>query len=301
MTELAVTTHDLDHAYDVERTLRGLTLDVPRGSVFGLLGRNGSGKTTLLRILLGVVRATGGQCQVLGRDPVTDAIAIRTRVGYVPQTCDFDPSMTARQTLDFVRGFYPGTWQDELATALLDRFEVPLGKRVAELSGGHKARLSLVAALAFDPELLILDEPTAGLDAVVRRDFVESVIELMTDEGRTVLLASHQLNEVELLADRVAILEGGRLLVDATVDELKEQLCRVTARFPTPPVRSAFSELVACRPLGDRWQLAAWTRSDEQRRAFVATLERHGATELSFDDTRLESIFVDLVGGGSDA
>ncbi len=296
MMENAIQTFDVEHAFDGEPVLRKLAIEVPRGSVYGLLGRNGSGKTTLIRILLGVLRPAAGRCEVLGLDPAADALAIRSRVGYVPQDSDLDPKMTAGDSLRFIRSFYPETWSDEAASKLLDRFEVPLTPRVGTLSGGQKARLALVTALAFSPEVLILDEPTAGLDAVVRRDFIETIIELMTSEGRTVFLSSHLLGEVERLADRVAIVEDGRLLVESSVDELKDRLCRVTARFERPPIRSHLPRLVSCRQLGERWQLAAWTDGEAQRGELLESLRAQGALDVGLDESSLESIFVDLVG-----
>lgn len=299
MTENAIETFDLEHSFDQEPVLRRLSIAVPLGSVYGLLGRNGSGKTSLIKMLLGVLQPQAGRCRVLGIDPGSDAIHIRSQVGYVPQESDLDPQMTVADTLRFLRAFFPQTWREEVVERLLDRFEVPRQPRVATLSGGHKARLALVCALAFEPELLILDEPTAGLDAVVRRDFIEAIIEFMAQEGRTVFLCSHLLNEVELLADRVAIIESGRLVVESSVDDLKQSLCRVTARFHAAPVRSRLPGLVDCRPMGERWQLAAWVRSEAERAAFLAALEHQGASEVGHGEADLESIFVDLVGSRS--
>ncbi len=296
MTENAIETFELEHAFDQEPVLRRLSIAVPQGSVYGLLGRNGSGKTSLIKMLLGVLRPQAGRCRVLGLDPRDDAVAIRSRVGYVPQECDFDPQMSVVETLRFLRSFYPSTWRDDVVEQLLDHFEVPRQPRITNLSGGHKARLSLVCALAFEPELLILDEPTAGLDAVVRRDFIEAIIEFMTQEERTVFFCSHLLNEVELLADRVAILEHGRLLIDSSVDALKQSLCRVTARFRAAPIRSRIPGLIACRQLGEHWQVAAWVDSESERDTFLEALASQGATEVRVGEADLESIFVDLVG-----
>ncbi len=253
MNDPVIETVDLEHAFGPEPVLRKLGLEVPHGSVYGLLGRNGSGKTTLVRLLLGILRPRAGTCRVLGLDPVHDAIRIRSRVGYVPQESDFDLGMPVAETLRFFGSFYPETWNDESAGALLERFELSRRPKGGALSVGQKARLALVTGLAFDPELLILDEPTAGLDAVVRRDFIETIIEFMTVRGRTVFLSSHLLNEVELLADRVAVVERGRLLVESSVEALKEKLCRLTARFERAPIRSRLDGLVSCRQLGERW------------------------------------------------
>ncbi|MEM7586890.1 MAG: ABC transporter ATP-binding protein [Acidobacteriota bacterium] len=296
MNENAVITAALEHHFGDEPILRQLDLSVPRGCVYGLLGKNGSGKTTLIRLLLGMLEPTSGRCEVLGKNPQHDSLAIRSRVGYVPQETDLDPSMTVEGTLRFVSGFYPGTWQSSRAEELLDRFELARRKRVAQLSGGQRARLALITALSFDPELLILDEPTAGLDALVRRDVIETLIEYVSAEERTVFLCSHLLNEVEMLADRVGIIDGGQMLMESSVDRLKADLCRVSAKFEAPPVRNDLHGLVSCRHLGERWRIAAWAHSESEREALMAALRRQGARDLSLDESSLESIFVDLVG-----
>ncbi len=301
MTSQAIETFAVEHDFGSEPVLQGLSMRVPRGSVYGLLGRNGSGKTTLIRMLLDLLRPRAGRCEVLGLDPTRDGLAVRARVGYMPQEFDFDPRMTVRETLGFLRSFYPQSWRDDAVEEHLRRFEVPSRPRVGNLSVGQRRCLALVAALAFEPEVLILDEPTAGLDAVVRRDFTEAVIELMTREGRSVLLASHLLGEVERLADHVGIIEDGRMLVESSVEALKLHLSRVTARFPRPPDRLGLPELVSCRRLGDRWQLAAWTRSPERRDELLESLAQLGAVDVSLSDSSLESIFVDLVGSHHDA
>ncbi len=298
MNELAIQTSGLQYRFVAgeDPVLRRLDLSVTQGCVYGLLGKNGSGKTTLIRLLLGILQPTDGHCEVLGSVPKRDALAIRARVGYVPQESDLDPSLTVDGTLRFLRPFYPTTWLDERVDQLIDRFELRRGTRVAHLSGGQAARLALITALAFDPEMLILDEPTSGLDAVVRRDVIETLIEYMATQHHTVFLCSHQLNEVEMLADRVGIINEGQMLMEAPVDQLKENLCRVTARFETPPVRSHLQGLVSCRSLGERWRIAAWARSEDEREELMETLRQQGGQELRLDESSLESIFVDLVG-----
>ncbi len=296
MTSFAIQTFALTHDFGREPVLRELSLMVPQGVVCALLGRNGSGKTTLIRLLLGILKPQGGRAAVLGMDPTREAITIRTRIGYVPQESDFDPQMTVAETLRFVSRFYPGRWREEEVNRNLVRFELATHKQVGQLSGGQKGHLALVVALASDPELLILDEPTAGLDAVVRRSFQAAVIDFMSRPGRTVLLSSHQLNEVERLADQVAILAAGRLAVAASVEELKDRVARLKGRFPSDLPRERIPGLICCHQLGEFFHLAAWADGEPGRDQLVAALAAEGARDLTFEEASLESIFVDLVG-----
>lgn len=297
MTTHAIETFELDHDFGAESVLQDLALRVPRGSIYALLGRNGSGKTTLIRILLGMLEPCRGCSTVLGLDPRREAIAIRSRVGYVPQENDFDPAMTVDRTLSFVGSFYPDRWQEGEVAKLVARFELDRKKKVKELSGGQKGHLALTAALACDPEILILDEPTAGLDAVVRREVQEAIIDFMSRGERTVLLSSHQLNEVERLADQVAIVDRGRLICEATVEDLKDRVARIKARFERyPPIHRA-PEVVRFKQVDGVAHLTAWADGETGRKELVSTLEELGAKEVVFEETSLESIFVDLVGG----
>lgn len=296
MSRYAIEVCGLEHDFGAAPVLRSVDLTVPRGSVFGLLGRNGGGKTTLIRMLLGMLKPRRGHCRVLGLDPAVDALEIRRRIGYVPQAMDFDPAMTVQQSLRFMAAFYPDRWQHDQVATWLKRFELDPDQRVGQLSGGQAGRLGLVSALAVDPELLILDEPTAGLDPVVRRDFASAVIEWIAEGERTALLSSHLLHEVERLADHVAILEDGEVLLAKSVEELKRDLTRVTARFVSPPAQLDLPSLAAKR-LPDGWQVAAWTAGEQERQKLLDELTALGASELEVGTSNLDDIFVDLVGG----
>lgn len=300
MNDRAIETHGLEHDFGRGAVLRTVDLTVPKGAVYGLLGRNGSGKTTLIRILLGMIRARAGAVRVLGQDPALDPVAIRARIGYVPQTSDFDPQMTVGQTLRFVRRFYPMTWDDDRAVELLGRFALTESTRVEHLSGGELGRLALIAALAVDPAVLMLDEPSAALDPLVRRDFAQAVIEHMSEGEHTVLMSSHMLNEVELLADHMGILESGALLVEAPIDQLKRELFLVSARFEQPPEGLDPAPL-RLRQVKDRWSIACWLRDDEHRDAWLARIEARGGRDVVVGDVALEDIFVHLVEGGAHA
>lgn len=225
----AVETVGLSKRYAGVTALDDVHLRVPRGAIFALLGRNGAGKSTLLQILLGLQVPDAGRACVLGRDPVRDGPLVRARVGYVPERLPVYDWMTVAEAVRFTRSFFAG-WDPSLADVLLRRFNLPPQRRVGRLSRGMRAQLNLVLALAYHPELLLLDECTSGLDVVVWRDVTDRIIETATEAGRTVLFASHQVAELERLCDWVGILERGRLLVQEPLETLRARVKRL--RFP---------------------------------------------------------------------
>ncbi|MFI0350138.1 ABC transporter ATP-binding protein [Actinomadura sp. 9N407] len=236
----AILTTALTKHFGRVRALQDLNLEVSRGEVFGYLGPNGAGKTTTIRLLLDFLRPTAGMSEMLGgsgADP-----AVRARVGYLPAELRVDPRYTATDLLAFygrLRGGHDRAWVAEL----LDRFGLDPGRRVGELSTGNRRKVGIVAAVAHRPELLILDEPTSGLDPLLQHEFQLLVRELV-GEGATVLLSSHVLPEVEVLADRVAILRQGRLVTVATVDELRLQARqRIDLYVARRPASSDFAEV----------------------------------------------------------
>lgn len=191
--------------------LDNVTLEVPPGVVFALLGENGAGKTTSIRLMLGLDEADAGQVQVLGRDSRRHGLEIRRRVGYLPERPTLYEWMTAAEIGWFTAGFYPDGFEQE-DRKLIDHYAVPPDRRLSRLSKGMRAKVSLSLAMAHRPELLVLDEPTSGLDTMVRREFLESMVDVAAEE-RTVLLSSHQINEVERVADMVAIIRRGSALL----------------------------------------------------------------------------------------
>lgn len=204
---------------------RSLALDrvafaVPNGSVYALLGRNGAGKSSLLRCLVGQQKPSDGHLRVLGRDAWRDRAALMRRVGYVPEEPDCPPSMTARQLRDFCSGLHV-TWDRATFDARLDRAGVSEHVPFGRLSKGQRRLVALALALAHQPELVLLDDPTLGLDAAARRLLLEELIGELADRRATVLLATHDLAGVEGIADRVGILRQGRLVVDEPLEELK--------------------------------------------------------------------------------
>jgi ABC-2 type transport system ATP-binding protein len=206
--------------------LQGVNLDVPAGSIFGFLGLNGAGKTTLIRLLLGLIRPDAGRCLVAGLDPSENAIEIRRRVGYMAENQTMYGWMRVDQIIDWVSRFYP-EWDAPFAGQLREQMRLDAKQKVGTLSKGQTSRLALLLALAHHPQLVILDDPTLGLDPIARRDFLRDVIGYLQSAGVTVFFSSHLLYEIEPICDRVAILHDGRIMKSSPVDELRQSVKRV--------------------------------------------------------------------------
>ena len=202
-----ITVNNLEMQFPGCDALRDVTLNVPTGSVFALLGENGAGKTTLIRILMGFLKPTRGACTVCQCDPAREALEIRRRVGYVSDAPALYSWMQVEEIGWFAAAFYDDAFLDRYRE-LTSRYDLPRARKIKQLSKGQRAKVALALALAHDPELLILDEPTSGLDPLVRRAFLESMVERAAS-GKTVLLSSHQISEIERVADRIAILRTG--------------------------------------------------------------------------------------------
>lgn len=216
----AITTRGLAHAFGRRRVLDGVDLEVPAGQVTALLGKNGAGKSTLFRILTGVMSHRSGSVRVLGLDPRCDGPTIRLRVGIVPERLELPRWMRVADHFDFLEPFFPTFDRAEVARLLL-RLELDPRAKVATLSKGERAKHALVAALAHRPEVLLLDEPFSGLDPIVRHDVLEVVLGHLREDGRTVLLVSHSMADVERIADRVVILDEGKVKFSGDVEDVR--------------------------------------------------------------------------------
>lgn len=241
-----VQTEELTKFYGKRRGLEDLSLDIQPGEVFGYLGPNGAGKTTTIRLLLDVIRPTSGRATVLGMDP-RDA-RVRSRIGYLPGELALEGREKARDYLEFMAGVRGGVSRariDELA----ERLEADLSIRMGELSKGNKQKVGLIQAFMHEPELLVLDEPTSGLDPLVQQEFLAMVREVKT-QGRSVLMSSHVLAEVEHVSDRVGIVRSGRLVAVEDISALRERAIRkVEFHFDAPVPREAFDGLPGVRDL----------------------------------------------------
>jgi ABC-2 type transport system ATP-binding protein len=203
--------------------LNGLDWQLLPGQVVGLLGRNGAGKTTLLEALLGLREPDAGSARLFGQDALQLDDATRARIGYVPQHSDLFESFTPAQLLLYFRSFYP-RWNEARVDGLLSRWEIPRDQVIRKLSGGQKQRLSIIRALAHEPDLLVLDEPVASLDPAGRRDFLRELVSQVLDRGATVVFSTHILSDLERVAFNVAFMSGGRIALQAPLDELLDQV-----------------------------------------------------------------------------
>jgi ABC-2 type transport system ATP-binding protein len=236
---------NLSRRFGSKVVLDDVSVYIPRGSVFGLVGENGAGKTTLIKHILGLLRAESGSVQVFGLDPVADPVSVLGRIGYLSEQPDLPGWMRVDELLRYTRAFYP-EWDSAYAEELREQFDLDPAARISTLSKGQRAKAGLLAAQAHRPELLLLDEPSSGLDPLVRRTILEAVIRTVADEGRTVLFSSHLLEEIERVSDVIAMLHRGKLVLCGSLDDIKAQHRRFTVRFETafekpPPIASAFN------------------------------------------------------------
>jgi ABC-2 type transport system ATP-binding protein len=208
------------------RALDEVSLEIGPGRIVGLLGANGGGKSTLLRHIVGLYLPDRGDCRTFGTRTADLSPADLSRIGYVHQEGALIDWMTPRQLIRYVAAYYP-TWNTELEGEFIERFELPVHSRVGTMSPGERQKLAILLAIGFDPELLILDEPAAALDPVSRHQFLELLLEIIQKDGRTILISSHILSDVEQVIDHVLVLDKGKLLRDCTFDALREEFLRV--------------------------------------------------------------------------
>lgn len=230
MSESAISVSDLTRRFGTTTALAGVTLSLPRGAVYGLVGANGAGKTTLIKHLLGLLRAESGSVRVFGLDPVADPVGVLSRIGYLSEENDLPGWMRVDELVRYTRAFYPA-WDDAYAEDLRATFALDPAAKVKNLSKGQKARAGLLIALAYRPELLVLDEPSSGLDPIVRRDILGAVIRTIAHEGRTVLFSSHLLDEVEQVADHVTMISHGKITLSAPLNAIKASHGSLEAAF----------------------------------------------------------------------
>lgn len=270
--------------------LDGVDLTIERGAVYALLGRNGCGKTTLIRTLLGIYRRDEGNISLFGRDPQDGDPEILRRVGFVPDTLAVDESMRVREILDFTAHFYP-RWDRAWCHQLLARYDLPLEPKIRDLSRGMQTKVSLVLALAHRPELLILDDATLGLDAIVLAELTETIQEVLRQEGSTALLASHNYEEMELLATHVGLLRNGRIELSDRLESLRRKVREVHITFyQDVPDLHRIDGFRITKTEGRR--VTGWTMDAVQTSAELRKLEPE---EISFQELSLREMFVELL------
>ncbi|GAA4376661.1 ABC transporter ATP-binding protein [Agromyces bauzanensis] len=304
MTErsAAVTTRGLIKRYGSHTALHGIDLDIPRGRVFGMIGPNGAGKTTTMRLLLDIIRPSGGQLQVLGEDPRTGGSSLRRRVGYLPGELHLQARVRGRELFAHYAEI-SGTVRAGTVESLADRLGLDLSRPVRSLSKGNKQKVGLIQAFMHEPELLVLDEPTSGLDPLVQQEF-HAMLREAKDKGQTVFLSSHVLSEVQQTADDIAILRSGRIVKLSTVGALRESAVRhvhvVVAEADFAAARSA---LIAVPGIGELAETgddgatrALQTTINSHVDAFVKAIARFDLVDLTIEEPDLEETVLGFYG-----
>jgi len=261
---------------------------VPRGSVVAFIGPNGAGKTTTLDLLMGLGRPDAGGIEMTGLRQPVDEVAVKAKVAYVNPDLNYIAWGRVGRAIDFISGFYPD-WSSARCERLLADFDLDRGQRISALSFGARIKLSLVMALSRDAEILLLDEPTVGLDVTARQKLFSEILEFMQREGRTVVISSHQLTDLERLADQVAILDGGRLLTMGRMDELVDRYVQIDARLTAGALPAMDGVRLMARDADRVRLLLDRTLADE------ADLSRGGLEILARTPLTLEDLFVALV------
>jgi ABC-2 type transport system ATP-binding protein len=286
--EPVIAVSHLSRSFGAKQALTDVSLAVTPGCVFGLVGENGAGKSTLIKHLLGLWRAQTGTVRLFGLDPVSDAVAVLGRIGYLSEEPDLPGWMRVGEVLRYTQAFYP-RWDTSYAEHLRDQFGLDPGARVKTLSKGQRARLGLIAAEAHRPDLLILDEPSSGLDPIVRRDILEAIIRTVADQGRTVIFSSHLLDEVERVSDHLAMLHRGTLRFCAPLDDIKARHRRIVLQFERPqPEPPNVSGALRVDGAGREWTVIC-----DAGKIHPAAMAQHlGATVVDDTVASLDEIFV---------
>jgi len=291
----AVEITGLNRRFGSKLALNHVSLQVKRGRVFGLVGANGAGKTTLIKHLLGRLKAESGSVRVFGFDPVADSVAVLSWIGYLSENRDLPAWMRVDELLRYTEAFYP-KWDMGYAEELRRQFSLDPRAKIKTLSRGENAKAGLLIALAYRPELLLLDEPSSGLDPVVRRDILEAIIRTVADEGRTVFFSSHLLEEVERVADDVAMMFNGQVVLTGALDDVKENHHRLVLRFdsaqPSPPKVPGVLSITGG---GQEWTAICNGKREEA----VAAAARMGGRVVAEGSPSLDEIFVAWAGAKS--
>jgi ABC-2 type transport system ATP-binding protein len=269
-------------------TLGPLDLTVPRGAIYGLIGPNGAGKTTAIDLIFGMGRNDAGTIHVLGLDHCTDEVALKRRAAYVSPDLNFQVWGRVGRAIRFVRGFYPG-WDDAYCAELMKAFHLSDIDKIATLSFGAKTKLSLLLALSRRPQVLILDEPTTGLDAVSKQQVFAELLKAVEDGERTVLISSHGLSDIERFADHVGMIKNGKLLLEGRMDEIVDRY-RLAEFFTSNGTEFQNRDgLIILKRNQNRWHALLDQKSGAQN-----WLETHGAQQISLTRVTLEDLFVAL-------
>jgi ABC-2 type transport system ATP-binding protein len=289
MNELAIDSKDLTKAYGNIRAVGGINLSVPRGAIYGFLGRNGAGKTTTIKMLLGLTRPTAGAAHVFGMNVSAERRAILQCTAFVSEKKTLYPSLTPTELVRFSRGFYP-TWSDSAVEKYARLLEIPMKQRFEKLSNGNQTKVWLLLALSQGADLLILDEPTTALDPVSVDQLLHVLAEDGLDRGCTVFFSSHQLEEVERIAEYAGVVDHGKLLMESRLDDIKSEFRLITAAGNSLPAQTS-TQVLSVVVEGNFYRYVVTKDAD----SFAAGLSQNGATITNVATLSLREIFLQLV------
>ena len=276
--------------------LDGVGFEIGAGEVVGLLGKNGAGKTTLIQIALGVLHPQQGSASVFGLDPAVHPLEVKQQVGYVSEDQILPEFLKVREVLTLHRGLFPG-WDPILEKEMLERFQIRTDARVKELSKGEARQVALLCAVVHRPKLLLLDEPAGGLDPAVRREFLETSIQLLNDAGTTILFSSHYMTDVERMAGRIIMLHSGKVLLDDALDDLQERFSMVLLPLENGMTEERARSLPGCVAVRRRnGSIHAILRMGREE-GLQAVQQALGAEAVRCETIPLEEMFIELLGG----
>jgi ABC-2 type transport system ATP-binding protein len=289
---MVVEINDLSRSYGNKVALDRVNFRVAEGHVYGLVGANGAGKTTLIKHLLGLLRPATGSVRVFGLDPVREPVRVLSRIGYLSEERELPEWMRIDELMRYTQAYHP-TWDPSYARELVETFGLDPSKKIKDLSKGMRAQAGLVAAVAHRPELLILDEPSSGLDVVVRRDILNAIVRTVADDGRTAIFSSHLLEEMERMSDHVTMLHRGRVLLSGALDDVRRRYQRSRVRFvegfEQPPV---LDSALAMEGSGRMWSVVHSGPSEDFRLSVLT----HGGEIIESRNATLEEIFLARAG-----
>ncbi len=292
MTELVVEVKDLTRRFGNTVALDEVDFQASRGQVYGLVGANGAGKTTLIKHLMGLLRTKSGSVQVFGENPILNPDAVLKRIGYLSEERDVPNWMSIDELMRYTQAYHHG-WDQAFARELLDTFALDTSQKIKNLSRGMRAQVALVAAVAHRPDLLILDEPSSGLDAVVRMDILNAIVRTISEEGRTVIFSSHLLEEVERMSDHVTMIHHGRIALDGPLQSLTNAHYYINIRFPNNlETKPLLADALATTGKGRSWSVI----HNGSAETIDAAVKQLDGEIVESRNATLEEIFIARVG-----
>jgi len=291
MTETVLETYGLTKYYGGTLALDNMDLKIPRGCICGFVGRNAAGKTTAIKLMLGLLKPTAGSAKLLGCDSQNLTPAIRQRIGYVTEGHHLFHWMSIASLEKFQRAFFPKQWDDRFFSEMIEYFELPKNKKIKHLSHGQRAQVSLALALAPNPELLVMDDPTLGLDTAIRRQFLEGMIQLIMQQGRTVFFSSHILGDVERVSDRIVVIDKGVIRADCSLEQFREAVKKVKLSFSDcPPAQLDIEGLLHCRRSEKELELILIGTDDEKIKQWAdsAAAIKYSIVKMNLEDQFIE-------------